>query len=482
MVRNEFYIEKLLGNDAEKIQIDEEFKSDLKSKLMCGGNHENIISLPKHKNNFKQNKYFKIASGFIICVFVSGTIFKAIDSPSKNMFAKGPENAKDSQPISTAKNSTQGYSENLPSKAEQLIANSKVDTIPSIAKDSKGSATDKILGQDNGEKKGIVNKETDKDNSGEVDSSKTGNIDKGQTKVNNPTDVVASITVPTVPKIPNEPATPTEVALVPKMQNVKADVSSTLQLYDSSYSQGENSLVNVKEGAIYVTDIESSKEKKLVSYDEKTQIVEKPNFTPDNGIIYYKAEKVTKENGDIVVKNGAIYLTDKNGQESSKLVDGKNPMISKDGKNLAYETDGKIFILNLATKDKRFVDNGSQPAFSNDGNSISYVKEDKETQDYDFNTTKKDVYIKKTSSSLWIFDLATKNTYSLTNSEVNMDSDSIQSWAAAVKIGSITTNLNVVGKYTYFESIWSSNNKEIYVIRKNNDSKVFELIKFNVDK
>ena len=83
MVSNKHYVEKSLCNDAVKIVIDEEFKSDLKNRIMLGDKYNNITELPKHKNNFKQSKYFKIASGFVICVFVSGTIFKVIDVPSK---------------------------------------------------------------------------------------------------------------------------------------------------------------------------------------------------------------------------------------------------------------------------------------------------------------------------------------------------------------------------------------------------------------
>jgi hypothetical protein len=86
--RDELYVEELLCNDAAKIVIDQEFKNDLKNRIMFGDKYNNITQLPKHKNNFMQNRYLKIASGFVICVFVSGTIFKAINVPDKNMLAK----------------------------------------------------------------------------------------------------------------------------------------------------------------------------------------------------------------------------------------------------------------------------------------------------------------------------------------------------------------------------------------------------------
>ncbi|MBZ9689045.1 hypothetical protein G9F72_022365 [Clostridium estertheticum] len=456
MVSNEFYVERLLCNDAAKIVIDEEFKCDLKNRILFGDKYNNITELPKRKNNFKQSKYFKIASGFVICVFVSGTIFKVIDVPSKNIFAKGEEKTDVISPINSGKNST---NTNL---LQPKVAVANINSIPSIASGSEGSTVGNLLEKYSNKNSNAVNKNPSKVNTEVSDD----NINEGLVKDHKNSSVSTVVTGP---------------VNVPKTE-IKEDVVLSLKFYDSRYSVGGKSLVSVKDGGIFVKDMQSSNEKKLITYNDKTQIVEKPNFTPNDGIIYYKSEKVTLENGDIGEKNGAIYLTDKNGQESSKLVDGKDPMVSKDGKKLVYENEGKIFILTLATTNKRFVDNGKYPAFSDDGNTISYVKEDKETQNYDANTVKKDVYIQKTFSSLWVFDLVTENTHSLTNNEVNINGDSIQSWADAVRSGSVTSDLNVTSKYSYYESIWSSNNKEIYVIRKNNDAQMFEFIKFNIDK
>ena len=102
MAINDVYLEKLLCEDAAKIIIDEEFKYDLKNTIMIVNKNENIREKPKHKNNFMKNKYFKIASGFVICVFVGGTIFKAIEIPSKNIFTNA-EGTSDIVPIASAK-------------------------------------------------------------------------------------------------------------------------------------------------------------------------------------------------------------------------------------------------------------------------------------------------------------------------------------------------------------------------------------------
>jgi hypothetical protein len=458
LVRNELYVEELLCKDAAKTVIDQEFKNDLKSRLIFGDGYKDITKPTKHKNNFRQNRYFKIASGFVICVFVSGTILKAIDIQSKNIVTKNegtPDvsvsmtGQKDSNVISNKK---QGL---LQSKEVVVEKDSKIDQIilPEIKNNiiTDSLATKNDVG---------INKNTNDLNSLENDDEINQNL------VNPGKNGSVSIDV----KGPIE---------VPKMGDEKEETVATLKAYDSRYSLDEKRLVSVKSGGIYVQDIATSKEKKLVAYNEKTHIIDKPNLTPEDGVIYYKAEKVTLDNGTSEERNGAIYLTDSSGQGSTKIVNGKSPMISKDGKKIVYEAEGKIYILTLASKDKVLVDNGSYPAFSANGNLISYVKEEMEPQNYDVSNKKNSDSGEKKFSSLWMFDLTKGSPHMLTNKETNVNNSSIQSWAQVVRSGNIDSDIDI--KYSYYESIWSANNKEIYAIRKNNEAQVFELIKFNLD-
>jgi hypothetical protein len=436
--RDELYVEELLCNDAAKIVIDQEFKNDLKNRIMFGDKYNNITQLPKHKNNFMQNRYLKIASGFVICVFVSGTIFKAINVPDKNMLAKIDVIAPISTPESLTKTAIEKTSGVQPKKDIAKVGNA--DDQQKEIKDTENSDDHSAIVKNVEKTDTGANKNTSNGNSQISDDEINEGLTSGGKSASVATDLKGPIDVPT-------------------METVKEDAGETLKCYDSRYSLDEKKLVDVKDGGIYIKDLESSKEKKLISYNEKTQVIEKPNFTPSEGIIYYKAEKIALE-------DGAIYLTDKNGQESTKIVDGKNPMISKNGKSLVYEAKGEIYILNLGTNSKRLVDIGKNPAWSDNGNLISYVKED----------------IDKRSSNLWVFDLTSESARRLTNSEEKIKNNSIESWAEAVRSEDITNKFDVTNKYSYFESIWSSTNKEIYVIRKNNEAQIFEFVRFSLDK
>jgi len=449
LVRNDFYVEKLLCDDAAKIVIDEEFKNDLKNRVIFGDDYKYITKPSKHKNNFKQNRYFKIASGFVICVFVSGTILKAIDVQSKNVVVKNEGNPEIMSMVGQKEASaTVNKSLELLKPKVAIIAediNKKQLGVPKVSNSvSKDSLTTKDSLATNDDKKGDA----------EVNGN-TNNVvlEKSDDQINQ--DLVKpgkSASVSIDPKGPIE---------VPQMNVEKGDTAEELKSYDSRYSNDGKKLVNVKYGGIYIQDIATSKEKKIVAYNEKTHVIDKPNFIPSEGVIYYKAEKVTLENGNSEEKNGAIYLTDKNGQETTKIVDGKNPMVSKDGKKIVFEADGKIYIQTLASKEKVFVDNGNYPSFAENGNLVSYVK------------------VEKGISNLWVYNLVTSATRSLTSKETNIHDNGIQSWAQAVRNSNVSSNFDI--KYSYFESIWSSNNKVIYAIRKNNDAQVFELIKFSLE-
>lgn len=458
MVRNDLYVEELLCNDAAKIVIDQEFKNDLKSRLIFGDEYKDVAEPTKHKNNFKQNRYFKIASGFVICVFVSGTILKTIDIQSKSIVAKNEAAPEVVMSIASQKDSNINSSKDkdlLQSKQPAVNKNDKIKQVI-IPETGKDIDTNSLIA------KNVDSIAKDAGNTNLVESD--SDINK---KIVNP---VKNSSGSTDVKGPIE---------VPKMTGLKEEATETLKSYDSRYSFDEKKLVSVKSGGIYVEDIETSKEKKLVAYNEKVHIINKPNLTLNNDIIYYKAEKVTLGNGAIEETNGAIYLTNSGGQETTKIVDGRNPMVSKDGKKLVYEAENKIYVLTLDTKVKMFIDNGSYPAFAANGNLISYAKEENEPQNYDVNNKGNDRSAEKRLSSLWVFDLTTEGARMLTNKETNVKNSSIESWAQVVRNSNIDDNFDV--KYSYYESIWSTTNKEVYAIRKDNEAQVFELIKFNLD-
>jgi hypothetical protein len=92
--------------------------------------------------------------------------------------------------------------------------------------------------------------------------------------------------------------------------------------------------------------------------------------------------------------------------------------------------------------------------------------------------------VEKKYSKVWLYDVEKNKYYPLTNPEFAPDNEKLKQWVDKVTNGSICENFDLNSKYTYYESMWADNNKELYVIRrdnqKQNQREKYELVKFNL--
>jgi hypothetical protein len=260
---------------------------------------------------------------------------------------------------------------------------------------------------------------------------------------------------------------------VPLMENIKEENKEMVNCYDARYSQDHKKMLVIKEDGVYVKDIKTNNEEKVIN--SQNEILEKANFTSDNCIIYSKAEK-----NDSDEYKHTIYEYNIVDSTNNKIEDGKNPVISKDGNKLAYEFGGKIRIKNLKTEVIDIIDDGQYPSWSPDGKFLSYVKIQSEKESFDETTEQKNVYVEKKYSKVWLYDVEENKYYAITNKEFVADNEKLKQWADKVINGSVCENFDLNGKYTYYESMWADNNKELYVIRRDNEREIYELVKFNL--
>ena len=83
-------IEKMLLNDADKIEIDYDFKKNLKEQIMSQNSEKNVVDIARKRKNHKINRYLKIASSFAIVVLIGGTFIKV--NSNMNLLAKNDKN------------------------------------------------------------------------------------------------------------------------------------------------------------------------------------------------------------------------------------------------------------------------------------------------------------------------------------------------------------------------------------------------------
>jgi hypothetical protein len=534
----EFDIEEQLRKDAKNIKIDQQFKMDLKERIMTEGKKSNVVKM-QTKKKMKLNRYFKIASSFMICVFVGGTLYKVTNIGSAADLHKSNETENNRIAIKevltiSSKNDKENYdvekenihNDEVPDVAIKENSSSEilkgVEDNTNIAVNDEETVNAEKEGQsDNNAVKGnddynLVdhsdssvdstvkkneqqNSNTEKEDkekneiedvyasAGEVDN-KTVNTEDLQQESNNnstvnsdnskePEEDINKMIIDNNQRSASGKTSDDELSLVtPEIGDVKEE-NEIMDSYNRYSSDKQKKLVT-KTNGVYVNELSSGEESLVISIDSDKYKVEKPNFLPNGDIIYVRIDNTDKSKNQY-----EIYKYINSTGEAEKLTDGKNPFISKDGNRLAYEFGGKICIMDFDSNITNIIDDGKYPAWSYDGQYVSYVKEENETEAYDEITKEKDVYVEKKYSTMWIYNIEDNNKYAITNIELitkgNMNKEE---WAQDVIEGKVNYNFQMIGKYTYFESIWSENNKEIYVRRRDNKSDTVENVVFNVDR
>jgi hypothetical protein len=126
----------------------------------------------------------------------------------------------------------------------------------------------------------------------------------------------------------------------------KQKLSDMKNVYAPNYSSKGDKIVFAKNEGIFIEDVESKEVKNVIKSTNSYEVYDKPNFTTDGSIIYCKTDFENDPNGTIggAKKVSEIYKVNENGKNNIKLIDGLNPALSRDGKSLAYEVDGKIYV------------------------------------------------------------------------------------------------------------------------------------------
>jgi hypothetical protein len=253
--------------------------------------------------------------------------------------------------------------------------------------------------------------------------------------------------------------------------------------YNPVYYEKDNNIIAfARNDGIYRMDLKNKKIAKVVSSNEPEVSFAKPNFTPEGDIIYFRVTVLPRPEGHgFMEKDPSIIKTSQNGAIQEKIIEGYNPVLSTDGKKLLYELNNNIYLLDMDTKDSRLIDAGKYAAWSNSGKYISYAKFDRSTFPYTKLKGKRNLFIDKEYSNIYIAEINDiKNKKKLTQEEFDDKSSDIDNWAKAVEDSTAEQHFLVVSKIAYFDSTWNKDDKDIFVSIYNSDMEAFKLVKYNV--
>ncbi|ERI89974.1 hypothetical protein HMPREF1982_04241 [Clostridiales bacterium oral taxon 876 str. F0540] len=268
------------------------------------------------------------------------------------------------------------------------------------------------------------------------------------------------------------------------IKNKTEQLTTLNNCYNPIYANNDNNVIAfARNNGIFIMNIKNKEIKKVTGSENPEISYAKPNFTPEGDIIYFKVTILPKSDGHgFIEKEPAIYKISADGKKEEKLLDGYNPVLSKDGKRLLYELNDNIYVMDLDSKNSKIVDSGKYAAWSSDGKHISYAKFERDIKHYTKVKKQKNLYIDNEYSNIYIADVDNlKNKYKITREEFQDREKEIADWANDIKDTASEQHFLLVSKLAYFDSVWSNNNEEIYVSAYNGDKASFELLKFKIN-
>lgn len=253
--------------------------------------------------------------------------------------------------------------------------------------------------------------------------------------------------------------------------------------YNPVYFEKDNNyLAFARNNGIYIMDISKNSISKLVGSDNPQVTYGRPNFTKDGDIIYFMVTVLPKPEGHgFIEKNPAIYKISRDGKNNMKVLDGYEPVLSLDGKKLCYELNNNIYVLDLETKENKFIDSGKYPSWSKDGNYISYAKFERKSIPYKKIKGINNLFIDEESSNIYIASINNpKEKYKITKEEFENKEKEIINWANDLKHSNIDQHFLVASQKVFFDSLWSKDNKSLYISVYDIKKGGFILEKYNI--
>ncbi|AEV69857.1 TolB family protein [Acetivibrio clariflavus] len=225
------------------------------------------------------------------------------------------------------------------------------------------------------------------------------------------------------------------------------------------------------DGNLNIFDIETSKATVLLKGDESTYY-EQPAWASDNKhIIYVKKVIEPLETHGFEETESSICQIDLENMDVKKLADGNSPSYAGKG-NIVFERDGNIIRKNIKDQSEKIIDTGRFPSVSPDGGYVAYVKTEKREK-----AISAKLSVEENIDNVWIADVNFETKKQLTMNFVEdeeMSEDEI-----AENTSDLPMSILKTGMYSYYNPKWSSDSKNLYVLKNNNKTRNMKLMRIS---
>ncbi len=217
-------------------------------------------------------------------------------------------------------------------------------------------------------------------------------------------------------------------------------------------------------GNIIIYDLGTKNADEILKGDNASVYYEEPSWAPDNSSIVYTKKVI--ERGEVhgfTVKESGIYEIDLKSLKSQKLADGSYASRIKGLQAVVFERENKIIFKDLENGSEKIISGGRFPSVSPDGAYIAFVGTSDSEKELSKNTkvieSVDNVFISDTT------DFSIKN--KVTSNYAYKFTDENE-WLNGLKPSEVPQVLNYTGMYSYYNPVWSTDSKSLFVLKNLN--------------
>ncbi|HEY9060747.1 MAG TPA: hypothetical protein VIO64_09635 [Pseudobacteroides sp.] len=226
------------------------------------------------------------------------------------------------------------------------------------------------------------------------------------------------------------------------------------------------------DGNLKIFDIAERKETVLLKSDDFTYY-EQPSWCPDGRhIIFVKKVIAPRETHGFEVKQLDIYEIELESKKINKLAEGSSPSYVKNHEAIIFEKENKVISKNLKDKTEKVVDSGRFPSVSPDGEYVAYVKTQRKESKISQNVSEAE-----NIDDIWVSDINLQTKKRITSNFVNPQE--ISNAETIKNTSKLPTSIEKNGLYSYFNPKWSSDSKNLYVLKDNNVAQNMKLMRIS---
>lgn len=230
-----------------------------------------------------------------------------------------------------------------------------------------------------------------------------------------------------------------------------------------SVSPDGKQLAFSSKGSIKIADLESGSTRTVLEGGRDDIYFEEPVWSADGQTLLFTKKTAALQEPHGVVEKNELYLMVLKTKKQQKICEGSHGYFLKGTESIVFERNQEIIYRNIKEGTEKIMDQGRFPSVSPDGAYVAYVKAEETKRQ-----AAPKAEVMETIDNVWIADAVDFKTKKQVTSNYPDPFIDEKEWIKTLKPSDVTQVLNITGRYSYYEPVWSSDSGSIYLLKNLN--------------